>query len=137
MSASNLIKIADKLWSEVIRGRDPICGWCRRRPTKQAHHIFGRRSRSTRWALDNGIGICFGCHLHGHENPLDFHEHIRGRLGAEKYDRLRIASKIAMKVDVQMTILYLRQFARDNNINTSGGEKQWGKYTPRATGWSA
>jgi len=119
-SYAALTKTADLLWSEVIRARDPVCVWCQRRPTRQAHHIFGRRSRSTRWALDNGVGICFGCHLKGHENPLDFHDHIRARLGAEKYDRLRIASKIAMKVDIQMIILYLHQYAKEGKLKIGG-----------------
>ena len=121
-TAKNLTKMADKLWSEVIRARDPVCGWCHRRPTRQAHHIFGRRSRSTRWAVDNGVGICFGCHLKGHENPMDFHDHIRLRLGAEKYDRLRVASKIAMKVDIQMAILYLQGYAKERKLKIGGAK---------------
>jgi hypothetical protein len=118
-STAALTKIADRLWSEVIRGRDPVCVWCRRRPSRQAHHVFGRRARSTRWALDNGVGICFGCHLKGHENPLDFHEHIRERIGPDKYDKLRITSKMAMKVDVQMIIFYLREYAKERKIKTT------------------
>ena len=118
--SASLTKIADKLWSEVIRARDPLCVWCQIRPTRQAHHIFGRRSRSTRWALDNGVGICFGCHLRGHENPMDFHDRIRERMGAEKYDRLRAASKIAMKVDIQLQILYLRQYAKERELKIGG-----------------
>jgi len=54
-----------------------------------------------------------------HENPLDFHDYIRVKLGPEKYDGLRIASKMAMKVDVLLIIIYLRQFAKDNGIKTT------------------
>ena len=116
----NLTKAADKLWSEVIRARDPVCVWCRTRPTRQAHHVFGRRSRSTRWSVDNGVGICYGCHMKGHENPMDFHDHIRSRLGADKYDRLRVASKIAMKVDIQMAIIYLQEYAKERKLKIGG-----------------
>lgn len=105
----SLVKKADALWSKIIRTRDPICRWCRKNPTKQAHHIFGRRSRNTRWSLANGIGICFGCHLKGHENPMDLHDHIRAMMGADKYDLLRMASKIPVKIDVQLMILSLQR----------------------------
>lgn len=107
-----LTRKADALWSKAIRLRDPICRWCGKNPTKQAHHIFGRRSRNTRWCLDNGIGICFGCHLKGHENPMDLHDHIRGFMGADRYDLLRMASKIAAKIDVNLMILALGEEIR-------------------------
>lgn len=108
-----MVKKADALWSKLIRLRDPVCRWCGKRPTRQAHHIFGRRARNTRWCLENGVGICFGCHLKGHENPLDFHDHIRAQMGADRYDLLRMASKIAVKIDVGLMILALEQEIKD------------------------
>lgn len=55
-------KSCDSLWSKCIRTRDPICVKCGK-PTTEAHHIFGRANKSTRWDLRNGIGLCSYCHV--------------------------------------------------------------------------
>ncbi len=64
----------DRLWSEIIRsgGNCEICG----KPTKDPHHVIGRKNLSTRWDLRNGVRLCFQHHTGGnksaHNDPLWF-----------------------------------------------------------------
>lgn len=88
----------DRLWAELVKERDVYtCQRCwivypeGRRQGLHAHHIFGRSRRPTRWMLQNGVALCFGCHMQAHGNPLDFHELMKDRLG-ETYEEIRLLS---------------------------------------------
>jgi len=67
----------DKAWSENVRsyGRCEVCG---RTGLLNAHHIFGRRNRTLRWELRNGVCLCFSHHKgqpqSAHEDPEWFRE---------------------------------------------------------------
>ena len=59
----------DKAWSKAVRIKYPRCVVCGGEPT-QAHHAIARKAQSlgVRWILENGIGLCYCCHifkLHG------------------------------------------------------------------------
>jgi len=56
-------KALDKRWSILVRQRDPVCRFCKKNPSRQAHHLIGRAYRSTRYDLVNGLGTCGGCHI--------------------------------------------------------------------------
>lgn len=60
-----LKKLGDKLWSEYIRGRDGKCMICGAKDKLQAHHCIIRKALSnlTRYDKDNGITLCYICHL--------------------------------------------------------------------------
>ena len=52
------------LWSAAVRTRDGyVCQYCGT-PTKkaEAHHIFTRSHKSTKFDLANGITLCWPCH---------------------------------------------------------------------------
>lgn len=54
-----------KLWGLVIHNRDKGCQWCGKKDSSgkmDAHHIFSRESRGTRWNTYNGIKLCYYCH---------------------------------------------------------------------------
>lgn len=54
------------LWSQCVRVRDgKKCVICGSDKTLQAHHCFVRAALSlrTRFILDNGICVCYKCHL--------------------------------------------------------------------------
>ena len=55
----------DRLWSEAIRKKYIRCIVCGRQPT-QAHHCIVRKAQSlgVRWMIDNGVGLCYVCHIH-------------------------------------------------------------------------
>jgi 5-methylcytosine-specific restriction endonuclease McrA len=88
----------DAEWSNAVRARD---GWkCQRcgrwfpegtRRGLDAAHIWSRRIKRTRHDLDNGVALCTGCHMSwAHARPPEFHEWARKRLGARKYNALKI-----------------------------------------------
>ena len=57
----SLIKLLDLKWAEKIK-EDGFCKYCGKTSHLNAHHVFSRSSRSTRWDLENGICQCSGCH---------------------------------------------------------------------------
>ena len=53
-------------WSLVVRRRDQVCNWCGTRSRGQAHHIVAR-SRANNVGhthVDNGMRLCYDCHMH-------------------------------------------------------------------------
>jgi len=66
----------DKLWRIAIHERDnEICQVCGN-TGNNAHHVIGRRNRTLRWDLENGIILCPLHHTFGresaHQDPLWF-----------------------------------------------------------------
>jgi hypothetical protein len=88
----------DVEWAQLIKNRDNwTCQKCGKKyPPKwrglHAAHIFSRRFKATRTDPENGIALCFGCHMWAHQHPLDFHEWIRERMGDE-YETLKASAK--------------------------------------------
>lgn len=72
-SLAKLKKIADKLWSLIVRhvGHCEVCG---KTEHLNAHHFVTRRCSNLRWNVDNGVCVCPSCHLFSvqsfHKNPL-------------------------------------------------------------------
>ena len=58
-------KLADSLWSTYIRRRDGKCLLCSSKDKLQAHHCLIRKALSnhTRWNINNGVTLCYRCHL--------------------------------------------------------------------------
>lgn len=84
---SRLKRMADKLWSHIIRlaGKCRICGSTER---LQAAHGFSRRYLGTRHSLINGWCLCSGCHMSMTHNPLAWDDFLRKELGP-LYEPLR------------------------------------------------
>lgn len=78
----------DKLWTLAIRSNN-VCNRCYREQGLQAAHINSRINKSTRWDLENGLLLCVRCHFWAHQNPLDFTEFVKSRLGLKRYNALR------------------------------------------------
>lgn len=93
----------DVRWSLEIRKRDRYM--CRRCSVHylpnsnglHAHHIFTRTRKATRHDLENGVALCYGCHMWAHRNPLDFHEWIEEQIGTATYDAVRLRSRRVRK----------------------------------------
>jgi hypothetical protein len=71
-----LKKKLDIAWSKAVRKKYPRCIVCGKSPT-QAHHAIIRKARNltTRWMVENGVGLCFPCHkfkLHGSQGDKVF-----------------------------------------------------------------
>jgi hypothetical protein len=64
----------DALWQRCIvalwRGRCAVCGYIGEGVV--GHHIVGRRVKSLRHKLLNGIAVCGTCHARAHDNPVAF-----------------------------------------------------------------
>lgn len=85
-----LMKSLDKAWSLYVRTRDPVCKKCGGSGAVSPHHAFGRRHLATRWDVENGVGLCFPCHIHwAHRDPGGFTEWFRSHVGEDQYNRLR------------------------------------------------
>lgn len=90
----------DRLWSKVIRLRDPICRLqflCRGSRTVEAAHIFKRQHRSIRWDEDNGVGACWACHHWAEEHKTELEERARKLLGPERFNRLLVRKQLTMQ----------------------------------------
>ena len=104
---SKLEKLADDLWSLIVRSTSPLCVCCRMRPTAQADHLVSRRYRATRWVISNGCPLCAGCHR---LVTSDTQEHVLlavQHVGAERWGQLNLA-KHCGKVDPATVIVALR-----------------------------
>ncbi len=105
------VKVANDLWRHLIYAKSPEgkCAVCGTTKGLQAMHLFPKgKYPHLRFLLDNGAPGCPGCHnrlTNDHEAHRDFC--IR-YLGADRYEKLRIASISRGKCDVDLTILYLR-----------------------------
>jgi len=64
-------KACRKLWAKLVRHKYPRCVKCGKvnirygKEYTEAHHIFSVGCASTRFELDNGIGLCSRCHVFG------------------------------------------------------------------------
>lgn len=119
----------DRIFSLYIRERD---GWrCRRCKTPyrpptsslQCAHIFGRRSRGTRWLPANAIALCAGCHIHFTGQPLQFYDWLKSEIGESALDKLRFQSTRPTKFthsDEDMMYAELKRLhkeATENNLS--------------------
>ena len=125
------ISTEDKLFSEFVRRRAiRLAGGCERCLTPkfdivkddgsiypawrqlQACHFIGRRNRAVRFDEDNLVGLCFFCHQHFHENPLEMTKFFKAKLGKEKFEQLRLRAEGVKKVDMAAVKLYLNQLLK-------------------------
>ena len=89
------IKSLDDEWTAAVKKRDGYkCVHCDKVVGLNAHHIFSRSKRSTRWYLLNGILLCCSCHMlssgfSAHKTPTEFTEWVKEYLGEKQYDQLR------------------------------------------------
>lgn len=95
-----LEKKLDKAWSEYVRNRDNRCKKCGGSGAVSPHHAFGRRHMATRWDVNNGVGLCYPCHIHwAHRDPAGFTEWFRELIGDEKYIHLALEHNKIVKYD--------------------------------------
>lgn len=112
---------ADKLWSLAVRLRDNwTCRRCNKKYKEKAlgyhpHHIFTRSKFSTRFDLDNGLGLCSTCHDFAGEHPHDFKDWLISQPGwsLEKWNELRYMSNQVKKIDYEITVKVLEAMVRE------------------------
>jgi len=97
---TNLIKANDKIVSEIIHLRDPLC---RLKLTGCTHytddpaHVWGRTNMATRWDLNAVYGSCRTCHSYADQHPKFKKVVFTVLMGKELYDSVKIKSNMNVK----------------------------------------
>jgi len=110
-------KRLDALWRDAVRARDGER--CQYRSCKNvgtaAHHIFSRRHKATRWDPENGILLCFYCHIRiAHEDPEIFRDFLMGRFPPGRFEKLKMrAMGIMGKIDWSLVEMTLNQYIKE------------------------
>lgn len=95
-----LIKDLDALCRIIVFKRDKVCQKCGRSTGKlDWSHIYSRRYKQIRWNPENSMIFCAGCHIFFHQNPLEFTDFIRAKLG-DRLDRLTLKRNSYFKTSV-------------------------------------
>lgn len=90
----HIIELLDTLWSQSVRSIG-YCEKCGKNENLQAHHIFSRKHKSTRWEIENGVCLCFHCHIFwAHKEAKEFMDWIIEKCGEQLIDRLSNKSKM-------------------------------------------
>jgi 5-methylcytosine-specific restriction endonuclease McrA len=84
--ASHATKIADTLFSLMVRERDGRCLNCSARSGLQCAHLVSRRYRAVRWNPDNAVALCFRCHKGFTEHPIEWRAWVDDNLAEEPYE---------------------------------------------------
>ncbi len=86
---------ADKWFSKCVRMRDQwTCTSCGvyypegKRQGIHCSHFIGRANYATRFLGMNAWAHCYGCHSQFEQNPHDFVEWVKERLGPYQYNAL-------------------------------------------------
>lgn len=97
------VKQLDTLWSKKIRDKyEGKCAVCGATPV-QAHHIFSRSYKSTRWDLDNGIALCYKHHFFlAHSKFEEFRDFLFEHIGEERYNQLKEKSRLIIKPEYDL-----------------------------------
>lgn len=87
---------ADARWSKAVRERDNFtCRRCGKKHDEKsqglhAAHIFSRGIYRTRHEQENGLAMCWGCHVvFDHMDKLERENFARLMVGDEVYETLR------------------------------------------------
>lgn len=93
----------DIVFSKLIRAMaGNKCEYCGKMDGQiECAHIFGRRSKSTRWDITNAVSLCNFHHRHFTEHPVDFTRWLENYIGEEKLDALRIKANQVKKWGVE------------------------------------
>ena len=97
------IKKLDGIWGKLVHERKPVCECCGKENCRlEAHHIFTRSRRATRWDLENSLLLCSNCHkfspvLSAHKSPRDFYKWLEQKKGKKWVDALEKKSNAIFK----------------------------------------
>ena len=90
-----------KHWAIIVKLRaDNKCEYCKTTLHLNAHHIVGKRNKSLRWNISNGVCLCPSCHVFStifsaHGTPTIFSKWIIGERGEYWHeDLIQEANKI-------------------------------------------
>lgn len=113
-------KKCDILWSVIIRTKDycehPDCSGNRANKLVAAH-IIPRGYNHTRHLIDNGLCLCWYCHIHRfHADPIRTEEFVVKKIGRKKLNWLKKKSLEKGKIfyeDVYKELLKIQQLGKE------------------------
>jgi len=92
MSPHIKITKADADYSRQIRERAKFtCEKCGSKPHPKglhAHHLFTRTIKATRFDPDNGVALCYACHMRAHQYQEDTRAFFAEKMGQARFDAL-------------------------------------------------
>jgi len=125
-SRKKIEKQLDDLWRRAVLKRDNNkCRICGKTIGIQAHHIFSRVRRSTRWELENGITLCRGHHYLAHRDFERFRRFVVSIIGEDRYDELYLLSLSTVKwsmSDLEKKVEELKRFLGEGESDGQEGE---------------
>ena len=111
----------DVVFSNYIRERDnwtcqrPTCGKVyskyitNHRRALHCSHFHGRGNWAVRFDPDNAVALCYGCHRIMGANPEEHREFIKSRLGAKKFNALRLRKNEVVKKRLLQSKEFLKE----------------------------
>lgn len=103
-SVSTLTKVADKLWSDVVKLEwGNKCAYCWKTDYLNSHHLFTRARKATRFDIENWICLCSGCHtlsstFSAHQTSLEFFLWLEEKYGRDWIEKRKVKSLTIIKV---------------------------------------
>jgi len=106
-------KVAEDLFSKLIKARDQWCQRCGTPEWPQAAHVISRSYRAVAFEPNNAMQLCRSCHKWQTEHPLEGVDFFREQLGSAFYDELEYRAKrgaaVGFRVDYKTLIPDLRR----------------------------
>ena len=95
-------KRLDHIWARIVKmGAGHRCERCGAADVPwnalEAHHVFGRRLKSVRWDLANGVALCRQCHAHQRDAPAESLEWAEAHMGAREFQKLQSRAQTVVK----------------------------------------
>ena len=118
---------SDKWFSDCIRHRANYhCEHCGKyfsglEQGFHCAHIYGRANKSTRWDVDNAVGLCAHCHRTFSEHPIDFHNWLQEKIGQGMLDLLREKKNTPMKTTKALRLEIAKHYRDQFRAMVDGG----------------
>lgn len=120
--------LCDKEWSRITKLKHifiygKTCAWCKQATDSlQSDHIFNRWKHSTRWNVNNCIGLCAGCHLFRKKRePLAWAQMVQKEVDPDVLAELETKSQEMIQPDYDVILAYLRECERAIGSEISQG----------------
>ena len=117
------LRQTDVLFSQYIRKKNNfVCERCKRiflnGKGLQASHYFGRRHENVRFDEENVSCLCIGCHRFFHENPNEYVQWLKRKLGKKKFDLLEIRAATYKKRDDKLDVIIIKKLLEEYEHKT-------------------
>jgi len=123
-----MMKLADELWSVWVRASVGGCAMCGAplppEKLQWAHH-WSRSMKRIRYHLDNASVLCFDCHRRHTPPGPDWFEWVERRIGSERYEMLKVYSKIGPKLTTEVALAVMLDALRRIATLPAGPRAEW------------